>query len=203
MPGHAPPARFPKARNGEKAAIMKKNTIGCFLCKMPAKGRKFTFYSGVKIGGSTTQLQTHFTSWRLRTRRRITVLENWHSLMMHEIAVCRWCQLRAWRKKQLLPMILNGVGACVLAFLALLSMAFGLVMSSGLCLLGLPFLLLCAAVVPAGLCALHASFYFGAKPSHAQLEPVVLAEAVHHFPDNGRTFMTEGQYVARHERGAF
>lgn len=171
---------------------MKKVTIGCFLCKMPAKGRQFTFYSGVKIGGSTTRLLT----------RQVNILESWHKLVMHEISVCRWCQLRAWRKKQLLPMILSGAGAGVLAFLALLGLVVGLVVVSNFFLSVVAFLFLCAAVVPAGLCALHAWLYFGVKPSHAQLEPVVLAEAIHHFPDDNRTYMTEEQYVARHQRGA-
>src|SRR5581483_10170885 len=160
-----------------------KDATGCFLCAMPVKAKRFTFYSGIMKGGSTTRLLRH----------TITVLEHWQNLTMHEIQVCRWCQTRLWRKRQLLPIIFFGAGAAVM-FVAALA---GLVLLAVDVLFAVVFtaLAVLVALVLTGVLAVFLWRCFLAKPSHAQLEPLILAEAVGKLPDRGHTYMTTEQYV--------
>src|SRR4051794_11787454 len=63
---------------------------GCFLCEQPVKGKRFTFYSGVKKGGTSHEMASC----------TVTFFERWSDLTMHEVQVCRDCQLRLWRQQQ-------------------------------------------------------------------------------------------------------
>jgi hypothetical protein len=168
---------------------MKKEGVGCFICKMPVKARLFTFYSGVMKGGSTTRLK----------RRIVTVLEFWQNLTMHEIHVCRFCQMRAWRRKQLLPMILFGAGAALMFLFVLGGLALMVVdLLFGLFVATLSAFV--ALVLTAGF-AFFAWRSFLAKPSHAQLEPAIIDAAIPLLPRRGHTYMTSEQYVERHQQG--
>src|SRR5262245_23301802 len=91
---------------------MKKNVGACFLCEMPGKVRPFTFYSGVMKGGTTHRMLSC----------TVTFFERWSDLTLHEIQVCRSCQVRLWRQKHLLPMILFGSGTVVAVLFGLLTL---------------------------------------------------------------------------------
>src|SRR3954454_9585180 len=88
---------------------MKTNMDGCFLCEQPGKARRFSFYSGVMKGGTTHRLRSY----------KVTFFERWSDLILHDIGVCHDCQIRVWRRKHLLPMVLSGSGAGVVDLLAL------------------------------------------------------------------------------------
>ncbi len=168
---------------------MRKDALGCFLCEMPVKGKRFTFYSGVMKGGSTTRLLTC----------TVTVFERWQNLTIHEIQVCRWCQQRLWRRQQLVPMILFGIGASVMLFLTL----------AGLVLL--PGVIRFVALVPAVLVALGLAVpfavylcrYLFGRPKYAQLEPLIMTAAMVKLPERGHTYMTTDQYLERQRQGIF
>src|SRR5262245_36015566 len=135
---------------------------------MPVKGKRFTFYSGVLKGGSTTRLLTC----------TVTVFERWSDLTIHEIQVCRWCQLRLWRRKQLVPMVLAGSACGVVGLLGLP----WLFLLPGVARFAVPALAALVALALGGVFAVYLWQFLAGKPKHAQLEPLVLAEAVGKLP---------------------
>ncbi len=168
---------------------MGKNATECFLCGKAGKTRKFTFYSGIVKGGTTSRLLTV----------TVTFLERWSELTMHEIQVCRDCQLRLWRQKQFLPAVLFGCAAGAVALLG----AVALILLSGAAWYAVLALTVVAVLVLGGLFVMYLRQYLAGKPELARLEPLVLQEALANFPDSDHTFMTAGQYLERADKGIF
>jgi hypothetical protein len=159
----------------------------CFLCDTDGKCKRFTFYSGVMKGGTTHRLITC----------TVTFFERWSDLTMHEIQVCRDCQLRLWRERHFTPLLLSGIGAGV----ALLLAAVLALLLSGPAQVVLPILLGVAALALGGLTLVRLRRYRERKPKHAEVEPLVIEEAMDLLPCRGHTFMTSEQYIERHQHG--
>jgi hypothetical protein len=157
-----------------------KKSGDCFLCDGVGKGRTFTFYSGVRKSGSTTQLTTV----------TVTVLERWRDLRIYEIFVCRECQLRLWSSHTLWPPVWCAVGAVPLVLLAvacvlLLPLAAGLAVGG---LLGL------AAMAAGGAAVWFLIRHLARKPAREPLERLVVREAIRDLGEPGHTFITVDQY---------
>jgi hypothetical protein len=162
---------------------MSKSASECFLCNEEGKGKRFTFYSGVRKGGSRTELLS----------ATVTVMEWWKDLRMYEIHVCRRCMDRLWAQHVKWPPILCFIGAAVLLVLAVPCVFLGVI---GLVIAGI---LLVAALAAGG-----AGVWFytqGKKPQRARLEPLVVKEAMEILPEEGRTFITNDQYLDLVDRG--
>jgi hypothetical protein len=168
---------------------MKKRTDACFLCDGDGKLKKVTFYSGVMKGGTTHHLASV----------TVTFFERWSDLTMHEIQVCRDCQVRLWRQKHFLPMLLCGIGAAVLALVGVVA----LILVPGPARFAALGLALVATLAAGAVGVVLAQRYFNKKPKHAQTEPLVVAAAKTRLPNEGLTFLTSEQYVARYEQGVF
>jgi len=163
---------------------MPKSVDECLLCGREGKGKRFTFYSGERKGSSRTELLS----------ATVTVSERWSDVQMHEAHVCRDCQERLWAEHVKWPPILcwAGAGALLVASLpiGLLGGGVGLAIAA---------VLIVAALAAGGAGAWLYSQ--GKKPRRAQLEPLVVQEAMGWFPDEGRTFITSEQYVELVDRG--
>jgi hypothetical protein len=163
---------------------MAKGTGECFLCREEGKGKRFTFYSGVRKGGSRTELIT----------ATVTVMEWWKDLQVHEIHVCRDCQERLWRERVRWPPVLCGAGGAVLLLLAVPVAVFG----------GLAGLAVAAALAVAALAAGGAGAWLyvqGGKPQRGQMDPLVVRAAMARFPDHGRAYITSEVYLDLVDRG--
>jgi len=165
---------------------MKKDAGGCFLCEEPGKGKKFTFYSGVVKGGTTHELLSC----------TVTFFERWSDLTMHEIHVCRDCQLRLWREERYPPVVFSAIGAGVAALLGLV-LPFVL---TGTARIVATALAAVAALALAGTFVACLRRYRDPKPKHAQLEPLVLGEAMAKLPED-HTYMTAEAYEERVGKG--
>jgi hypothetical protein len=163
---------------------MAKGKGECFLCGQEDRGKRFTFYSGVRKGGSRTELITV----------TVTVLEWWKDLQVHDVHVCRVCQERLWRERPNWQPVLWGAGGAVLLLLAVPVAVFG-----GLVGLGVAAVLVVAALA-AGAAGvwLHVQ---GAKPQRGQMDPLVVRAAMAHLLDHGRTYVTSEVYQDLVERG--
>jgi hypothetical protein len=156
----------------------------CLLCNEHRKGKRITFYSGVRKAGSRTELLT----------ATITIPERWRDLVLHEAHVCRECQARLWAQHSKWPPILCGIGAAVSLPPAVPIAVFG--GGTGM-VIGIGLVIAALAAGGAG-----AWFYIqGQKPQRAQMESLIVREAMTLFPDEGRTFMTNDQYVDLVDRG--
>jgi len=162
--------------------VAKKKAGECFLCGAEHKGRNFTFYSGVRKGGSRTELTTVI----------VTVFERWRDLRIYEIFVCRDCQLRLWADHTKWPPILWGGGAGLVALaavlgglLALLAPVAGLLVGVGLGMV---------ALALGGVAVWFLLRHLGKKPEREQLELLVVREAQRYFPTPRHTFITVDQY---------
>ena len=173
----------------EKKAVGAKKTGCCFLCAGTGKAKRFAFYSGVMKGGTTHRMLSC----------TVTFFERWSDLTLHEVEVCRECQLRLWRKKYLVLMALCGG-------LAALPVMFGvalLVLLSGTARFVAPAVAAVPLLVLAGFFVVAWRQYRVKKPHHDLIEPLVLWEATGRFPRSNRTFMTTDQYLDRHGQGVF
>ena len=166
---------------------MKKDMGSCFLCELPLKGKRFKFYSGLLKGGSTTRLMTY----------TVTVFERWSELTEYEISVCRHCQQRLWRNKHLLPMVLCGGALAITAVFALAA----LVLLPGIMRFAVPCLTALIGLVLTGAFLYFLWQLLAGKPTHAQLEPLVIGEAMGKLPRRNHTFLTTDQFIERHEKG--
>src|SRR5262249_832908 len=141
------------ARERKEEVVMRNDADDRFLCEMPGKCKRFTFYSGVMKGGTTHELLSC----------TITFFERWSDLTMHEIRVCRECQVRLWKQKFTLPLVAFAAGAGLALLVALVGL-----------LLPWPALLAGVAVGGIGALAFGGLFAFqlqqskNAKPKHAQ-----------------------------------
>ena len=163
---------------------MAKGTGECSLCGREGKGKRFTFYSGVRKGGSRTELITV----------TVTVLEWWKDLQVHEIHVCRDCLERLWRERPNWRPVLCGAGGAVLLLLAVPFAVFA----------GWVGLAVAAVLVVAALAAGAAGVWLhvqGARPQRGQLDPLVIRAAMDHELDYGRTYITSEVYFDLVERG--
>jgi hypothetical protein len=178
---------------GEKGEVMKKNLPkemdSCFLCEQPVKAKRFSFYSGVMKGGTTHRLRSV----------TVTFFERWSDLTVHDIGVCRDCQIRLWRQKYFLPVVLSGIGAGVVALLALVPLIL-LPETAGFVMAGLTAVV---ALALGGLFAFYLRLYLAQKPKRDQLEPLVIDEASAKLPDRGRTYLTMEQFQERQDKGVF
>jgi hypothetical protein len=165
---------------------VKKDADVCFLCEQPGKGKRFTFYSGIKKGGTTHRMASC----------TITFFERWSDLMMHQVHVCRDCQVRLWRRSRLLPTVALGAGMAVAGLLALVGLVLldGAARFAALGVGGVAVLLLGA------LFGVQLRSYLDRKPKHSHLEALVIQEAIDRLPGE-RTYLTSEQYVERHEAG--
>jgi hypothetical protein len=163
---------------------MAKSAGECFLCGEEGKGKRITFYSGARKGGSRTELLT----------ATVTVHEWWKDLTLHEILVCRACQDRLWAQQKDWTPLLCGVGAAVFLVLAVPCAFFGLI---GLVLAGV----LLVAALAAGGAAVWLHLQGKPKPTRALLDPLLVKEAMMLLPDEGRTFLTNDQYIDLVDRG--
>jgi hypothetical protein len=163
---------------------MSKSAGECFLCGEEGKGKRFTFYSGERKGGSRTELLAS----------TVTVSEWWNDLKLHEVHVCRECQERLWAENAKWPPILCGVASAVLLAPAVPSAILGGGVGLGIA----------AVLVVAALAAGGAGVWFytqGKKPQRARLEPLVVREAAGKFIDKGRTYITSDKYLDLVDRG--
>jgi hypothetical protein len=163
---------------------MSKSEGECFLCGEEGKGKRFTFYSGERKGGSRTELLS----------ATVTVSEWWNDLRMHEAHVCRECQERLWAEHVKWPPILCGIGAAVLLVLAAPIAILG----------GRVGLAIAAVLVVAALAVGGAAVWFytqGKRPQRARIEQLVVREAAGQFPDDGRTYLTNEKYLDLVDRG--
>jgi hypothetical protein len=178
---------------GEKGVVMKKDMMkemdGCFLCEQPGRAKRFSFYSGVLKGG---------TSHRMLTCT-VTFFERWSDLTLHDIGVCRDCQIRLWRQKQRLPAVLSGTGAGVVALLALVP----LLLLPGTAGLVVAALVAVFALALGALFAFYLRRYLAQKPKRDQVEPLVIEAASAKLPSRGRTYLTMEQFIQRQDKGAF
>jgi hypothetical protein len=165
--------------------LAKKNVDLCLLCEEPGKGKRFTFFSGVCKGGSTTQLLS----------ATVTVFERWRDLKIYEIHVCRECQQRLWAGRPNWTPLAAGAGAGVVLLLAL-----GCLLVSPIAGLVIGMLALALAGAAVGFWFLHRS----QKPVRAQLERLVVLAAIEVLPNDDNedhTFLTNDQYLELVERG--
>ena len=165
--------------------MRRRDADDCFLCEQPVKTRRFTFYSGVKKGGTTHELLSC----------TVTFFERWSDLTMHEIEVCRDCQQRLWKEKHFVPMALCGAGAAVMALIALLGV-----------LLPAPAMWLVVGLGGFGALALGALFVvcrqqYQTKPKHSEVEPLVIRAAIPKLPPERHTYLTTDQYIERVQKG--
>jgi hypothetical protein len=168
---------------------MKKDMDGCFLCEQPGKAKRFTFYSGVLKGGTTHRMLSC----------TVTFFERWSDLTMHDIGVCRDCQVRLWRHKQLPSMVLAACGAAVVGLFALVPLVL-LPGAAGLVLAGL---VAAVALALGGLFVVHLQRYRLQKPKRDLVEPLVIEEARAKLPHRDRTYLTTDQFIERQEKGIF
>ena len=168
---------------------MKKNTDGCFLCEQPGKAKRFSFYSGVMKGGTTHKMLSC----------TVTFFERWSDMILHDIGVCHDCQVRLWRQKQLLPVVLSGSGAGVVALLALVPLVL-LPGTVGFVLTALAGVL---ALALGGLFAFYLQRYLSQKPKRDQVETLVIEEASTKLPYRDRTYLTMDQFMERQDKGVF
>ena len=183
----APPD--PGAEHKAKKGVAAKKTACCFLCTGAGKAKRFVFYSGIMKGGTTHRMLSC----------TVTFYERWSDLTLHEIEVCRECQLRLWQKKYLVGMALFGGLAALPALLGLA----GLLLLSGTARFVAPAVAAVSLLVLAGFFVVNLRQYLVKKPHHDLIEPLVLWEATGRFPRSTRTFMTTDQYLDRHGRGVF
>src|SRR5262249_21161372 len=144
-------------------------------------------YSGIMKGGTTHRMLSC----------TVTFLERWSDLTMHEIHVCRHCTNRLWRQKHRPPVILYACGAAVSALVALL----GLLLLQDVAQIVVAALAATAAFALGGLLIYQYQFNLIRKPTHSELEPLVMKEAMDSLPDNDHTYMTTEQYLERHQKG--
>jgi hypothetical protein len=166
---------------------MRKDADSCFLCGRPGKARRYVFYSGVMKGGTTHRLLSC----------TVTFFERWSELTLHELGVCRECQLRLWRQRWFLPMVLCGSGSAAMMLIALA----GLVLFSGVAQFAAVALPAFGALALGGLFVFLLIQYQAPKPKQAQIEPLILWEALDHLPYPEHTYLTSEQYLERHEKG--
>jgi hypothetical protein len=162
---------------------MAKSEGECFLCGAEGRGKRFTFYSGERKGSTTTELLS----------ATVTVHERWSDLRMHEAFVCRDCQERLWAEHVKWPPIFCYAGAGALLLMAIPCVFFGTV---GM-VIGIALVVLALGVGGAGVWLQLQ----GKKPQRARLEPLIVREAMDQFPDEGRTFLTNEQYIDLVDRG--
>jgi len=170
---------------------MAKTGDPCFLCEQTGKKlKKFTFYSGIKKGG-TTHRTIHY---------KVTFLERWSELTMHEIHVCRDCTQELWqeqRKKQFLPMVLLASGAAISLLIALIC---GILLP-GLARYMVAFVFLAAALGLGGLAIVFLQRYRMEKPPAGRVDLLVLEEALDKLPYEEHTYLTSDQYAERYDMG--
>jgi hypothetical protein len=163
---------------------MAKTTGVCFLCGEEGKGKRFTFYSGIRSGGSRTELIS----------TTVIVMEWWKDLQLHEVHVCQDCQERLWENHvRWVPI------QCWLAAVTLLGAALPSAIVGGGVGLALAGVLLAAALTAGGV-----GFWLrvqNRKPRRARLEPLIVQAAMRRFPDEGRTFLTNDVYIDLVDRG--
>lgn len=161
---------------GKEAEVTKKGVGKCYFCQEVAKGRKLTYFSGVRMGYGYSGLIT----------TPVTCFEGWKDLMMHDIHACRECQLELWRKAHFLQPIV--LAAC--AALCLLPVVPALVMLPkwvGLALAGVMVLFALGLGAAAGFAFLR---YRQPKPDRDRLEEIIIEEAALYYPGEDRAFMT-------------
>jgi hypothetical protein len=168
---------------------MKKDMDGCFLCEQPGKARRFTFYSGVMKGGTTHKMLSC----------TVTFFERWSDVTMHDIGVCRDCQLRLWRQKHLLPMVLAGSGAGIIGLFALPPLVL-LPGTAGLVVAALPVV---TALALGGVFVYNLQRYRDQKPKRDEIEPLFIQEASAKLPHDERTYLTTEQFIERQDKGVF
>jgi hypothetical protein len=168
---------------------MKKDMDGCFLCEQPGKAKRFTFYSGVLKGGTTHRMLSC----------TVTFFERWSDLTLHDIGVCRDCQIRLWRQKQLPSVVLSGSGAGVVALFTLAPLVL-LPGTAGFVVAALP---AATALALGGLFVFYLQRYRAQKPKRDQVEPLVIEKASAKLPYRDRTFLTTEQFIERQDKGVF
>jgi hypothetical protein len=126
----------------------------------------------------------------------VTFFERWSDLTMHEIQVCRACQLRVWQQQYRLPMVQSAIGAGVSA--VLVWPVFFLVPGLAGWVVGA--VLAIAALAFVGMFVYQRQLS-RQKPKNAQVEPLVLKEAMDLLPNEDHTFLTTDQYLERHAKG--
>src|SRR5262245_57018960 len=183
-----------KGRARREGEVMKKQDMmkemdGCFLCEQPGKAKRFSFYSGVLKGGTTHRMLSC----------TVTFFERWSDLTLHDIGVCRDCQLRLWRQKQFLPMVLSGSGAGVVALLALVP----LILQLGTAGFVGAALAAVIALALGGVFAFYLRRYRARKPKRDQVEPLIIEEASAKLSYRGRAYLTMEQFMERQDRGVF
>lgn len=172
-------------RQGEDA--VKKGASECFICDETTKCKRFKFYSGVKKGGSTTRMLSC----------TVTVFEQWDELTMHEIEVCRECQLDLWRRKQMFPLIFFAAAAGAAFVIGVPSLLF----LSWPMQVAVPAVFGLVALVMLGFAGYYLWKYFGVKPSPSDVAPLVIRATMDRLGEPGHTFMTGDQFVERHQSG--
>jgi hypothetical protein len=178
----------PGGRKGGKSPdLARKDVACCFFCDEPARGKRFTFYSGVRKGGSRTELYS----------ATVTVFERWRDLKIYEIHVCRECQLRLWSERPNLAPILWAAGAALVLLLLIPS----LILFDGVARLVVGGILGVTALVLGGLAAGLLLRHRAQKPDRSHLDPLVVCSAMHVLPDEGHTFLTLEQYLELVDRG--
>jgi hypothetical protein len=167
--------------------VVKTHTDTCFFCRNVGKCRQFTFYSGIMKGGTTHRMLSC----------TVTFFERWSDLTMHDIQVCRECQVRLWRRKHFAPMVLCALGAGVFGLVVLAALLF----LSGTARFGAAGFAVVPALVLGGVFVVMLRRYLNRKPRHDELEPLVVDQAIDLLPKRGHTFMTSEQYLERYKRG--
>src|SRR5262249_39413420 len=149
----------------------------------------FSFYSGVLKGGTTHRMLSC----------TVTFFERWSDMTLHDVGVCRDCQIRLWRKKQFLPMVLSGSGAGVVALLALVP----LILQLGTAGFVVATLAAVIALALGGRFVFYLRRYRAQKPKRDQLEPLIIEEASAKLPSRDRTYLTMEKFMERQGRGVF
>lgn len=169
---------------------MAKTGDPCFLCEQTGKKlKKFTSYSGIKKGGTTHRTIHH----------KVTFLERWNALTMHESHVCRDCTQELWqeqRKKQFLPIVLLASGAAMSLLIALIC---GFLLP-GLAHYMVAFVFL-ATLDLVGLAIVLLQRYGVEKPPAGRVDLLVLEEALDKLPYEEHTYLTSDQYAERYDMG--
>jgi hypothetical protein len=180
--GEEAPRKEKKAGGGGK-----KDVEECFLCERVGKGKRFSFYSGIMKGGTTHRMLSC----------TVTFFERWSDLTMHEMHVCRECQVRLWQQQHKGAVIGYGVGTGVAALLTVVPV----ILLSGAALWVTLALGVVVALALGTLFFVQLKKYRIRKPRHADIEPLVIDEAMDRLPCDKHTFMTTEQYLDRVQKG--